>query len=93
MASSQSFPLTGSVEVDETYIGGRRPGKRDRGAEGKALVAVAVVIAVVLVRRRGGSKQQQLPPSSSNAGLDLNVFPAPVEGFEMTTMNSTIAIE
>jgi transposase-like protein len=42
MASSRSFPLTGSVEVDETYIGGRRPGKRGRGAEGKALVAVAV---------------------------------------------------
>jgi transposase-like protein len=42
MASSQAFPLTGTVEVDETYIGGRRPGKRGRGAEGKSLVAAAV---------------------------------------------------
>jgi len=42
MASSQAFPLTGTVEVDETYIGGRRPGKRGRGAEGKSIVAAAV---------------------------------------------------
>jgi transposase-like protein len=34
--------LSDTVEVDETYIGGVRPGKRGRGAEGKALVAVAV---------------------------------------------------
>ena len=34
--------LAGDVEVDETFIGGIRPGKRGRGAEGKALVAVAV---------------------------------------------------
>ena len=34
------FPLTGYVEVDETYVGGCRPGKPGRGAEGKSLVAV-----------------------------------------------------
>jgi len=34
--------LTGTVEVDETFVGGIRPGKRGRGAEGKTLVAVAV---------------------------------------------------
>jgi transposase-like protein len=34
--------LTGDVEVDETFIGGIRPGKRGRGAEGKTLMAVAV---------------------------------------------------
>ena len=33
--------LTGSVEVDEIYIGGERPGKRGRGAAGKALVLLA----------------------------------------------------
>lgn len=32
--------LSGTVEVDETYIGGHRPGKRGRGAAGKALVLV-----------------------------------------------------
>ena len=34
--------LSGDVEVDETMIGGAKPGKRGRGAEGKVLVAVAV---------------------------------------------------
>lgn len=34
--------LMGPVQVDETYMGGPRPGKRGRGAEGKALVVVAV---------------------------------------------------
>jgi len=34
--------LSGVVEVDETYIGGKKTGKRGRGAEGKMIVAVAV---------------------------------------------------
>jgi transposase-like protein len=34
--------LSGVVEVDETFIGGQKPGKRGRGAEGKVLVGVAV---------------------------------------------------
>lgn len=34
--------LSGCVQVDETYVGGRKPGKTGRGAEGKALVAIAV---------------------------------------------------
>jgi transposase len=34
--------LTGEVEVDETYVGGMRRGKRGRGAEGKTKVIGAV---------------------------------------------------
>ncbi len=34
--------LSGTVQVDETYIGGERPGKRGRGAAGKTLVVIAV---------------------------------------------------
>jgi transposase-like protein len=34
--------LSGTVEVDETYIGGKKPGKRGRGAAGKTLVLVVV---------------------------------------------------
>jgi transposase-like protein len=34
--------LSGVVEVDETYIGGEKPGKRGRGAAGKVLVGIAV---------------------------------------------------
>jgi transposase-like protein len=31
--------LAGAVEIDESYVGGARPGKRGRGAGGKAIVA------------------------------------------------------
>lgn len=34
--------LDGTVEVDETYIGGKRPGKRGRGAAGKTPIVGAV---------------------------------------------------
>jgi transposase len=32
------FPLFGDVEIDETYVGGRRSGTRGRGAYGKTIV-------------------------------------------------------
>lgn len=34
--------LSGYIQVDETYVGGRKSGKRGRGAEGKALVVIGV---------------------------------------------------
>ena len=34
--------LSGVVQVDETYWGGAKPGKRGRGALGKAIIAIAV---------------------------------------------------
>lgn len=34
--------LTGRVEVDESYVGGKKEGARGRGAEGKTLILVAV---------------------------------------------------
>ena len=34
--------LSGTVEIDETFIGGSKSGTRGRGAEGKSLVIVAV---------------------------------------------------
>jgi len=36
--------LKGEVEIDEAFVGGKRAGKRGRGAEGKALVITAVEI-------------------------------------------------
>lgn len=36
--------ICGLVEVDETYIGGERPGKTGRGAEGKVIVVGAVEV-------------------------------------------------
>ena len=41
MVLSGRSKLNGEVEVDETFIGGVKPGKRGRGAAGKALVIVA----------------------------------------------------
>ena len=35
-------PFKGTVEVDETYVGGKRPGKRGRGAAGKTIVVAAL---------------------------------------------------
>lgn len=36
--------LSGTIEMDETYIGGEKPGKRGRGAAGKSLVAILAEI-------------------------------------------------
>lgn len=37
--------LSGTVQVDESYVGGERSGKRGRGAAGKSLVLIAVEMA------------------------------------------------
>lgn len=44
MVRSGRDRLSGTVEVDETYIGGERPGPTGRGALGKVIVAGAVDI-------------------------------------------------
>lgn len=74
--------LTGEVEVDETYIGGTRHGKRGRGAEGKSKVIGAVqrsgkVIAQVIP----DVKRHTLVPFmarkvSRNATLFTDEFPS-----------------
>lgn len=46
MSEEPAF-MTGTVEVDETYVGGKRKGKRGRGAAGKT--------AIVAALERGGS--------------------------------------
>lgn len=44
MVLSDREKLSGIVEVDETLVGGKKPGKRGRGAGGKMLVIIAVEI-------------------------------------------------
>lgn len=44
MALRDKTKLKGTVEVDETFIGGVRSGKKGRGAAGKVLVAVAAEV-------------------------------------------------
>ncbi len=61
--------LRGVVEVDETYVGSPRKGKRGRGAEGKTLVAVAVELKAP--KGFGRCRLQVIP----NAGAkSLGVF-------------------
>ena len=47
-------PLTGQVEVDETYIGGKRQGKRGRGASGKSVV-------IGMIEREGNTITKVVP--------------------------------
>ena len=60
--------LRGVVEVDEIFIGGPRSGKRGRGAEGKALVLIAVEesaggIGRIRLARVADASAQSLEPA------------------------------
>ncbi len=61
--------LSGTVEMDETFIGGKRPGKRGRGAEGKSIVIVVVEdkgnrIGRVRLRRVANAAGESLIPTA-----------------------------
>ncbi len=56
--------LIGPVQVDETYIGGPRSGKRGRGAAGKTLVLVAVEVKD---KRMGRIRLHKLKDASGNS--------------------------
>jgi len=58
-------PLAGRVEADESYVGGPRPGKRGRGAEGKTLVAGAVEAGASEGRRLGRLRLAVVPDASA----------------------------
>lgn len=56
--------ISGMVEVDETFIGGKRAGKRGRGAGGKVLVVIA---AQVDGKRIGRIRLKRIPNASGNS--------------------------
>jgi len=56
--------LSGTVEVDETYVGGAKPGKRGRGAAGKSLVVIATQIDDT---RIGRIRLAQVPDASAES--------------------------
>jgi len=56
--------ISGTVEVDETYIGGKRTGKRGRGSEGKILV---VIVAQIDGKRIGRIRLKSVPDASGNS--------------------------
>jgi len=57
--------LSDTVEVDETYIGGEKPGKRGRGAAGKVLV---VVVVEVTEGKIGRIRLRRVPDASGPSG-------------------------
>lgn len=57
-------PLRGSVEVDETYLGGKEAGVRGRQLVGKALVVVAVELDG---RKMGRVRLRHVPDASSDS--------------------------
>lgn len=56
--------LKGIIEVDETLIGGKKSGKRGRGAEGKKLVIIAVEIKD---KKTGRVRLSSLPNASKKS--------------------------
>lgn len=62
IASADGFEkLVGHVELDEAYVGGRRPGKRGRGAAGKTIV--------MGMAERGGRMAAEIIPDVKKATL------------------------
>lgn len=57
--------LSGKIEVDETLVGGKKAGKRGRGAEGKSLV----VIAVEIMEKGTGRVRMSLIPDATKKSL------------------------
>jgi transposase-like protein len=57
-------PLTDEVEVDETYVGGKRRGKRGRGASGKSIV-------FGMTERNGNAIAKVVPNVKRNTLLPL----------------------
>lgn len=75
--------LSGIVEVDESYIGGEKPGKRGRGSLGKTLVFIAVEIND---DRIGRIRLQRIPDASAES-LEAAVKNAVLPGSVIQTDN------
>jgi transposase-like protein len=64
LMDENSGPLFGEIEADETYIGGKQPGKRGRGAAGKTIVAG-------IVERGGKAVVQVVPDVKANTLIPI----------------------
>lgn len=74
-------PLSGMVEVDEFFIGGQKPGKRGRGANGK----VIVLAAVEKHDKKFGRIRLQVVPDCSGDVLEQFVCTNVVPGSHVAT--------
>lgn len=75
MVLSGRNKLEGIVEVDEVLIGGKKPGKRGRGAEGKSLIAVAVEVKGRKTGRVRLEKISDASGSSLKSFIERNIEP------------------
>lgn len=64
MVLSGRSKLKGTVEVDEVLLGGKKSGKRGRGAEGKSLIAVAIEVQG---RKTGRVRLAKIQDASSDS--------------------------
>ena len=64
MLNEEGHPLSGKVEVDDTYIGATKPGKRGRGAAGKTIV-------LGMVERKGRVVARIVPNMSRQSVLPV----------------------
>ena len=71
-------PLTDHVEVDETYVGGKRRGKRGRGAGGKSVV-------FGILERNGGEIYTTVVPDASRKSLIPEILSQVPEGTRISS--------
>jgi transposase-like protein/ribosomal protein L37AE/L43A len=101
MANGSIEKLSGEVEVDETYFGGKKiPGKPGRGASGKIPVVGAVERGgrVVTILSRNVSQKELTPFVQANVEPTAKVFTddwsgyrkLPSAGFNHSTINHTL---
>lgn len=64
LMNENNGPLLGEVEIDETYVGGRHPGKRGRGAAGKTVV-------MGMVQRQGHARVFVTPDVKARSLLPI----------------------
>lgn len=72
MANAEKRKLLGELELDETYFGGRRKGKRGRGAAGK--------VAVFGILERAGRVVTVVVPDCTKETLMAKIAAATVKG-------------
>jgi len=103
MGRTSADLLSGDVEVDETFIGGVKTGKRGRGAAGKSAVVMAVevkargfgrcrlqVLEKVDAEHLGAFLRRTITPGSTVISDALNSYPVAAAGtFGHTAFNVT----
>lgn len=90
--------LTGKVEVDETYVGGQKEGKRGRGSHGKSLVVIAVEVKdkatgrIRLSRIKNASEEQLKGFIKANIEIGSTIVTDGWKGYTNSALQSYVHI-